>query len=479
MAPSPGGEQDYDDAFGVTSPEPGGDKITGGTLTVNSTTGQGTLTLITNNTKVGVSGTEKFGVQFVNAKHALIMQFDGTATSSGSMDVQSLPSTPSGGFALTLSGVDSSYNPNAIGGVFTLTGTSLAGKFDQNDSGTVTTDQAFTGSISTPDSLGRGTLSITGDSSVIKYYIVGPEAIRIIDVDTTKAFIGSAFGQGGGSFNNASLGSSVLALAGNPWVAGVGAIGQFSTSNTSNATADFSGVGDDNDLVNGKSASASAVSGTYSIASSGYGSLKITSGLDADVSTLGVYMTNPALNLNDPNNSSGGGGALVLDLDDFQAGVGGIITPQTDTTTAHFTSAYAVAAQDFNNFSPTICSLCEFDMISHGTMTSGSLSLTGMVSDPFTTLTSGTTSSGDTFKGTPPPDGSNPGRYSNFSIAATVNSVSGGFEAVIYQASGEQLYWLEVDPAGVWVGPLEQQGTLTGVPSVEKTAANPQLKQRP
>src|SRR5690349_20892781 len=42
-----GGEQDYNDAFGITSPEPSGDSIIGGTLTVDGTTGQGTLTLIT------------------------------------------------------------------------------------------------------------------------------------------------------------------------------------------------------------------------------------------------------------------------------------------------------------------------------------------------------------------------------------------------------------------------------------------------
>jgi hypothetical protein len=41
-----GGEQDYNDANsvngGVTSPEPGGDKITGGALTVSASTGEGT-----------------------------------------------------------------------------------------------------------------------------------------------------------------------------------------------------------------------------------------------------------------------------------------------------------------------------------------------------------------------------------------------------------------------------------------------------
>jgi hypothetical protein len=54
-----GGEQDYNDGFGLTSPEPSGDTITGGKLTVNATTGQGKLTLITNNRNLGASGTER------------------------------------------------------------------------------------------------------------------------------------------------------------------------------------------------------------------------------------------------------------------------------------------------------------------------------------------------------------------------------------------------------------------------------------
>jgi len=480
-----GGVQDYNDAStafgGVTSPEPGGDKITGGMLTVSASTGQGTLTLVTNNASVGVSGTETLGVQFVNTKHALIISFDGTATSSGSMDVQTLPSTLGGGFAFTTSGVDSGYNPTATAGVFTITGTSVAGVTDQNDNSAVTLNQAFTGTLSTPDIFGRGALTITGSSSLINYYIVGPEAVRIIGVDKVDASVGSAFGQGTGTFTNASLGKSVLALAGNSFVNGFGgadALAQFSTSSTSSNPADFTGVGDDNELVNGvQSTPASAIKGTYTIASNGYGSLTITNAGLGDVSTLGIYMTDPALNLNDPNNTATGlGGGLVLDMDAVLAGVTGILTPQTDTTAANFAGNYAVGAQDFNSLSVN-CADCELDMVAQGTMTAGgALSLTGLVSDPFLTLTAGTTSTGDTFSVTPTPDATNAGRYSSFALAATINAVPVTFDVVIYQADGTQLYWLEDDASGVWIGPITQQGSLAGLPLARKPAAKTQTK---
>ena len=480
-----GGEQDYNDAFGITSPQPAGDSITDGTLTVDATTGQGTLTLITNNTAVGVSGTETFAVQFVSTSHALIAQFDGTATSSGSIDLQTLPSTLSGGFAFSTSGVDAQYSPTATAGIFTVTGTSVAGVTDQNDFGTVTLNQAFTGTLSTPDTFGRGTLSITGSSSLINYYVVGPEVIRLIGVDTEDASVGSAFGQGAGPFNNASLGTFVLAMANNPYSSQNGEVGQFSATSTSSNPADFAGVGEANELGNAVAAGpASAISGTYTIATTGYGSLMIASGL-GDAASEGIYMTDPTLNLNDPNNPTGGGGGLVLSLDSILAGTTGVLIPQTDTSAADFTGNYAVGIQEFNNF--TSCTLCEFDAIAQGSVTAGAMSFTGDVSDPFLTLGAGGNGlyANPVFTSTPLADAQNAGRYSMLlsntpanPLAATIGAASGAFDAVMYQASGGQLFWLEFDNDGVWVGPLEQQGSLTGLPLARKAAAKTQTKQK-
>ena len=59
----------------------------------------------------------------------------------------------------------------------------------------------------------------------------------------------------------------------------------------------------------------SLFSGSYSFssASNGYGTLSVTSGLGSTKS-LGIYATDPTLNLNDPNSATGEGGDLVLDL---------------------------------------------------------------------------------------------------------------------------------------------------------------------
>ncbi len=310
------GEQDYNNALGVTSPQPSGDAISGGTLSVNATTGQGTLTLITNNTSLGVAGVETLGVQFVNSNHALIISFDGVATSSGSLDLQSLPGALSGGYAFTLGGVDNSSSPVAFGGVFSISGgTGLQnGSVDENDNGTVTLATPLSGTLTTYDSFGRGTitsdLNYAGTAIALNYYVVGGEAIRIIDVDSSDSAVGSAFGQGVNqtSASNASLGNSVFGIGGSPDLVNYAAAGMLVTSPSLGA---FSGVADDNELfIYNIQLPAAVISGTYSIASSGYGSLTIVPGALGDVSALGVYVTDPNLNLNDPNNTTSGmGGA--------------------------------------------------------------------------------------------------------------------------------------------------------------------------
>jgi hypothetical protein len=469
-----GGVQDYNDGYGVTSPQPNGDTITGGQLTLNAS-GQGTLTLITNNSKVGSSGTETLGVQFVNTDHALVMQFDGTATSSGSMDLQTLPSPlapPSGKFAFTLSGVDTGYYPIAAGGVLSISGNTLAGTLDVNDAGTTVQDTAFSGNISTPGSFGRGNIKDTGIAIVINYYIIGPEAVRLIDVDTDATAVGSSYGQGDTTFTNASVPSpAVFELAGNSFsgIQGNGgndAVGQFTTSATSSSPSNFSGVADINEFGNGVTPLHRTPIGTYSLSNTtnGYGSMTFSVGNLGDAEALGLYMTDPNLNLNDPNSSSGGGGALVLVLGTELSGVTGVLSPQTDPSSNDFKGNYAVSWQNINSFNA--CTFCEFDLVGQQTVTGGSISGTGLISDPFNTLTANRTPSGVTFSGTPPPDGSNPGRYGTFPLKLTIAGVSGDFNLVMYQASGGLLYWLEMDNNATLVGPLEQQGSLTGLPAV-------------
>ena len=475
------GEQDYNDGLAYTSPQPGGDAITGGKLNLNSTSHLGTLTLNTNNLNLGVGGIETLAVQFINSDHALISQFDGSATSSGSLDLQTLPSpvnnaVSNGGYAFTLTGNDPFAAPVGFGGVFTVTsGNSLQnGVVDTNDLGTgapPVLGAALTGSFSTPDTFGRGTITstlnydnLTGTTSPIalNYYIVGPEAVRIIGVDPTDTAIGSAYGQGSGAFSAASLGISIFGLTGTTYsFSQYGTAGMFKTNSSSGT---FSGVADDGELSYGIVLQQTPISGTYSVSSNGYGSLTIPAGDLGDVSALGLYMTDPNLNLLDPNYTANGGGALLLDLDTALTGGTGLVIPQTDGSTGSFTGDYGFTGQD-QNF---LTAAGEFDFVGAAEVTTGSLDGNALVSDPFLTLGARSTNTGVDFSGTPQPDFSNPGRYTMFSTNATSNpltitikGVPQEFDVVMYQANGDQIFWLNEDPASVFFGTWQQFGAFT------------------
>jgi hypothetical protein len=455
------GEQDYNDGSGLTSPEPGGDMITSGSLWINPANGQGFLTLITNNANLGINGTETLALNFVNSNHALIIQADGSATSSGSFDLQTLPSTLlAGGFSFAVSGAGNTGNTHFFGGVFTVAGTNVTnGLVDENDAGNVSTNNSFTGTLTAADTFGRGTFTGTGIANTIVYYVVGPEAIRLIDVDTNGTAVGSAFSQGSGNFTISSFPSvfSIQSnLAGNLY----SAAGQISP-----AGGNFSGVADVNEEQVG-SGSAVSIDGTYNVGTNGYGSLTITAGELGDVSALGIYAVDPNLNINDPNNSSGGGGAVVVDLDNNVAG-SGVLVPQTDPSTASFAGNYALGFQD-------LTANGEFDFVGNATATSTALSGGGVLSDPGEQLVNQLVDPGTTFTSTLAPDTiTNVGRYllDPFTMIVADGAATINYQAVVYQASGGQLFWMENGADGnasVFGGQI--QGQTLPVPLFVKAA---------
>jgi hypothetical protein len=485
-----GGEEDYNDGDGITQADL---PITGGTLSVNATTGQGTLILDTNNGTstqyVGVKGTETLAVQFANANHALIAQFDGSATSSGSMDLQT-DVAPTGNFAFVLSGTDYNYAPVGYGGVFTIASGAITGTVDVNDDGAVTPGDTFsTGStISPADTYGRGVATFvtttTATTLSLAYYIVGPEVIRIIDIDSGtgvngagSAAVGSAYGQGatGGvpnTFTSTSLGTSVFGLEGSPTGYPYAAAGMFGTTTTSSTAGTFLGAGEDD--LEGTIGGVTPIAGSYAVGGNGYSTFVANGGGLPGIFTMGMYMTDPTLNLLDPNNQSNGGGqALFLAMDDDLSGGTGFVLPQTDTTAADFTGNYAFGAQDYDNWP-------EFDFVGQGSVSSLALTGTGLLSDPFAAFgTPGTEYDEASFSGTAVADTTNVGRYTiPLAINPTGTGTATTFNVVIYQGSADQLIWMDEDTTSLSLGTLQQQGSLTGMPAAKKPAAKARVKRK-
>jgi hypothetical protein len=492
-----GGEQDYNDASGFTSPgEPTTPDVinpTGSSMTVNPTTGTGTLVLnvSASDPSVGVAGIEKFAVQFINASHALITQFDGSATSSGSFDLQTATSGAGGNFAFTLSGLDT--NPIlavAYGGVFSNTSGTIHGTYDENESGKVLLGNTLTATDNGvgADVYGRG--SITGFTDPnngnapisLVYYIVGPEVLRIIDVDFNDALVGSAYGQGSAtSFDSTALSTDVFGILDNTEDAYFAAAGQLVAAHTAVGTfnATFTGEGDDDE--GGKvmaTGTPGGVAGNYSFSSTvlGYGSMTDITGLGS-IHTLGLYATDPTLNLLDPNNTRAAnlGAALVLDLDDFAQGTG-IVVPQGTIASdgSDLNHTYGFGAQTYTDKGslPTGNAGWEYDFVGQGTFASlafttgtGGPPTPADISDPFASFVPGTA---DEYTAVPiagtaaAPDAA--GRYTFPSATPFAVGPVGGahgptvdFTVVMYEAGPGLVFSIDEDEHSSWLGTFQGQ----------------------
>src|ERR1700735_4948463 len=363
-------------------------------------------------------------------------------------------------------------------------------------------NKEFTEPLMSADTLGRGTgtlnNTIGGLSSSIAYYVVGPEVIRIIDMDKNDNAIGSAFGQGAsaGTFTDASIGNSVFSIqsnfAGNLYASvgqvfpsGADAVPANTVRSEGTApTNNFTGVADVNEELVGF-ADAQPISGTYSVATNGYGNLTITpAGSLGDVSVLGIYATDPTLNLSDPNNTTSPGSgstlasALVADLDLNLAGTG-VLVPQTDNSTASFAGDYALGFQDFVN---TVAQSGELDFVGNATATATAPTLfagNGTMSDPFDLLDRKSFSLSASFTSPIAPDAANLGRYTISPFSVTVDSVTTPvpYLAIVYQANGGQLFLMEdgADNQGsVFNGQIQQQSLPLGGDAKKAAAKSPQ-----
>jgi hypothetical protein len=483
-----GGVQDYSDGDDIASPQPQGDTIMSGSLAMQ-TNGQGTLTLVTNNAKLGVNGTETFAVAFANANHALISQFDGSATSSGSLDLQTSVALPSGAFSFVASGSGVNTEPMVEGGVFTVDGSgNITGMGDLNDAGDVTRGTAIPAGamLSAPDTFGRGT--VTTDTIIfgtVNYYTVSPKVFRIVETELGATAVGTAYSQGANAnFTNASIGASAFSLGeGFDFYA---AAGQFTTdaaaaarsqsgsvSREAVASNSFSGVGDLNDLF-GSLLPAAPITGTYTLAANGYGTMTFnpigSSPGFGDVVTLGLYAVDPTINLLDPNNTSNaGGGVLLAEMDTNLAGTGMLI-PQTDTTAADFAGPYTFGAGGLTE------APAGFDFLGEATVTAGVFSATGAVSDPFGVLAS---SAGEfstvTFAATVASDADNAGRFTFNPLALSGTGFTSPVDTTFtgYQANAGQLFVIQMDSKIESHGSIEQN-TLTPAAGAKPAKPNNQ-----
>jgi hypothetical protein len=496
-------------------------------------TGHGDISLSLTNTTCCGTLQQTHGITATSNSHLVIAeedQFNGlTIGAVGSMDLQTAGpsfsgSQVSGGYSFILSGYSGAASENASwGGIFTADGTATAsnsgniagGIFDENvgnsgggtgyNSATGAAGLPFTGTYTAPDGEGRGIITLSSSPDTLGpcgasplpactqyvYYLVTPEVLQLTSMTNVNnaGNSGSAFGQGSlataaNDTTAALTGGFVFSYFGfgdnNNGGDSSAAAGQFTTDGSGNVSA---GIMDSNVADGGSPAPSIAttdipltLAAAISISGSARGTLTTPSG-----QIYNIYLTDPNLNLLDPNNPTGAGGALLFEANNPSAPYGnaiGVMIPQSTPASASFAGSYAVLLSNQSNLG----GCCSYDGgltgdFTASTTTPGTFSGEG---DFQGTGTNNATLTTGPLTGTFAADPSNPGHFTG-TITTTpafpfgIGGMTPGTEDVdFFVANGSQGFIVETDTLAPIFGALEAQPNIAGAAAVRRPRAQQQ-----
>jgi hypothetical protein len=419
--------------------------ITGGTVDLNTqtltspttATLTGTYSVLSDGrtmANVTTSAGLNFSLDFVLLSNStgLVIRSDSAGTASGRIDLQNSSdfsdTALAGSFAFNLSGVDVNELPDTTAGAFTFdsTGNISTGVQDMNDDGTLTANATISGGTVASPTSGRGTITLDTSTGLLDfaYYVIDANHIRIVSTDPAPVFSGDAFRQPS-SFTTSSTfaaGSFAFTVAGDadnsPFAEG----GILTADGNGNITA---GTEDLN--VAGALTENIPVSGTYTIASTGRGTLSLNSGQE-----FAIYPTMT-------------GGVQIMDLASIDNGTA---LEQSATT---FSNSSITGAYGLNFTGINLSEGVEVDAISQFTA-DGNGNITGALD----LNNSGTLSSGQSLSGTYATSPNGRGTATLNFPAETALGLS-NLNVVYYAVSGSQALFIETDGAQVSVGVFSQQ----------------------
>ncbi len=407
--------------------------------------GRGRATLNTNT----ALGNIVLDFVLADSSHGLVIEFDGNATGSGTIDVQTSGVTPAGSYAFILSGADvssGSANLFATVGDFTLGagGAISSGSEDFNDAGFAYPDQAVTGNVVLgPSSTPASTLSTTQfGAKSYDVFAIDASHLKFIEMDASATLLGDAYSQ---SSTSAPSGTMAFTLAGSfPGAGSPAAAGGFLVTDGSGNITSASSV----DANNGGNVSPSPISftGTYTAAGTGRYTASLTS--FSDGSGYAAYPSS--------------GGLLLLEIDNSGIMVGAAY-PKTSGATFAASQGYALNLSG-TNLGTATSGAAEVDNIAQFTANSSGTTVTGIVDENSSAGVG--TAFGVSLSGTYAAPSSN-GRGQIVANAgnSSNSTLNGGFALTFYPVDGTTFPFIEVDSGQVAAGVFVLQNptaTATG-----------------
>ncbi len=404
--------------------------ITGGSYHVGAD-GRGNATITTS------SGSTKWQMVLTSHSHILLTAFDAAGpVGIGTLDSQSASvfsaASFQGRYSFLLNGASNAKLSGTLtaAGAFTADGVGAItlGFLDVNDTGTVNSSIAATGTFTGPSAQGRGALNLATSigAQTFVYYMVDASHLKLLQTGASSIGVADLTKQDAGPYTATSLAGAYVTVVGGAGVNGPASTGGIITLNaagTLTATLDMNN--------NGNVSTGQALTGTFTVTDSVTGRTAVTLNESDGAHQFVLYPT--AL-----------GALSLLELDAVSAGGPALPQPIAGFANSSFLGTFATQASgtDFTGTSGPEAFTGLF-------MPNGGSAITGVMEiNDNGTLAPGTTVSGSyAFDGT--------GR-------ATVNLTgsSAGLSTAhltFYAADGNRALLMGVDSSRVLTGILQKQ----------------------
>jgi hypothetical protein len=380
--------------------------------------GRGTATL------VAPSPFPKIGLDFVlqDSSHGLVIEYDGVATGSGTIDLQTAGATPTGTYAFSFSGADPSGSPFATVGNFTIGAKgAITGFEDFNDNSFAYTSQSLTGTVVAGPTAIPGTTLTTTQFTTQTYdvFVIDPTHLKFIEMDLLGTFSGDAFAQTTTTVPTGTLAFTAAGfLAGAPAAIG-GVMITDGSGNISTATEDSN---------NGGSVSPSSQSFTATYAATASQTGRSTISFAAPFVGGSLYAAYPSA-----------GGLLMLEIDNSGI-MAGAATAQTSTS---FSTSQGYG---LNLSGANLGNGVEVDDIAEFAANSSGTTITGVIDENF--QPNGSPILPLTLSGTySAPDSNGRGQIIATAGSGSNTTLNGGFGLTFYATDGTTFPFIETDTA--------------------------------
>jgi hypothetical protein len=386
-----------------------------------------------------------------DSSHGLVTEFDGDASGSGTLDLQTAGVTPTGSYAFSFSGADYSIgDPYATIGNFTLGsgGSITAGLEDSNDGEFPYVDLPLSGTVVLGPSSTPSTFLSTSTFGTLTFdvYAIDASHLKFIEMDEAFAASGDAYSQNSTTVPTGSMPFTVQGFyIGAPTAAG----GFMTTDGGGNILSTSTEDINENLSVSQLPLSFSA---QYTAAGTGRYTLQGFSGFVGGTSYVAY-----------PYSVGSGTGMFLLETDGTGILIGAAYPPQTAGATFNAGQGYGLNLTGINSLA--LGTGEEVDDIAEFTATASGTTVTGYDDENFDPGGGPSASLAFSSGLYTPPDVNGRGL-----ISAFASNLNGGYLLTFYTVDGTTFPFIESDSGQVSAGLfVEQNATLSSSAAAAKT----------